>query len=223
MTAALDAPVVLETAPHPSATVIWLHGLGADGNDFVPIVPELGLPKALPVRFVFPHAPMRPVTINGGYVMRAWYDITSVDRGFQQNPAHIEESMRALHQLIERECERGTPAARMVVAGFSQGGAIALHGVLRSTQSLAGAVVLSAPTPGIEALLGEGSPANKNTPIFLAHGRYDQLVPFAYGEQARTQLAAHSYAVEWHAYNVEHTVSLEEVRDIGRFLTKVLG
>lgn len=222
MATGLDAPVVLETAPNPAATVIWLHGLGADGNDFVPIVPELGLPNGLAVRFIFPHAPMRPVTINGGYVMRAWYDITSADRGFQQNPEHIAESVRALHELIARESER-VPAARIVIAGFSQGGAIALAGVLRYPQSLAGAVVLSAPAPGMETLLREAAPANKTTPIFLAHGRYDQLVPFMYGDQARVQLLAQGYDVEWHAYNVEHTVSLEEVRDIGRFLTKVLG
>jgi phospholipase/carboxylesterase len=222
MATGLETPVVLETAPNPAATVIWLHGLGADGNDFVPIVPEFGLPQALPIRFVFPHAPMRPVTINGGYVMRAWYDIASTDRGLQQNLEHVEESVRALHELIEHESER-VPAARIVLAGFSQGGAIALHGVLRYPQSLAGAVVLSAPTPGIETLLREPAPANKTPPIFLAHGRYDQVVPFAYGDQARAQLLAQGYAVEWHAYNVEHTVSLEEARDIGRFLTKVLG
>lgn len=223
MAALPDVPVVVETAPNPSAVVIWLHGLGADGNDFVPIVPELGLPRTLPVRFVFPHAPMRPVTINGGYVMRAWYDIANTERGFAQNPSHIAESVEILHELIAREHERGVATSRIVVAGFSQGGAIALHGALRFAQPLAGVVALSAPTPYIEELLREAAPANAALPIFLAHGLYDQMVPFAYGERARAQLLAHHRSVEWHAYSMEHSVNLEEMRDIGRFLVKVLG
>lgn len=218
-----DAPIDLETGTPPAAAVIWLHGLGADGNDFVPIVPELGLSSELRVRFVFPHAPMRPVTINGGYIMRAWYDLAVRRDEFFQDADHIAESVGLLHDLIERECARGIPASRIVVAGFSQGGAIALHGALRFPRSLAGAVILSAPAPFMEELLREAPAANANLPIFLAHGIYDQVVPAAYSQHAAALLKARNQPLEWHAYPIEHSVNLEEIRDIGRFLTRVLA
>jgi phospholipase/carboxylesterase len=223
MTLMLDSPIELETAANPSAAVIWLHGLGADGHDFAGIVPELGLPATLAVRFVFPHAPMRPVSINSGYVMRAWYDIAAGAQGFTQNAAHLAESVQILHGLIDRERKRGIAATRVVVAGFSQGGAVALHGALRSPERLAGAVVLSAPLPYVDELLHEAAPANAGLPVFLAHGMRDAMVPFAYGETAHTKLQAQGYPVEWHAYPLEHSVNLEEIRDIGQFLAKVLS
>lgn len=223
MTFALDPPIELQTAANPSAAVIWLHGLGADGRDFAGIVPELGLPASVAVRFVFPHAPMRPVTLNAGFVMRAWYDIAAGERGFAQNPAHLAESVELLHGLIERERGRGIGPARIVVAGFSQGGAVALHGALRFPERLAGAVILSAPVPHVEELLRGVPPANADLPIFIAHGLNDPMVPFAYGETVSALLRARAYPVEWRPYNVEHSVSLEEIRDIGRFLTRALA
>lgn len=217
-----DTPIELETSPNPSAAVIWLHGLGADGTDFAGIVPELALPRSAAVRFVFPHAPMRPVTINGGYVMRAWYDIAQMGTDFSQNAEHIAESVGLLHQAIQREVARGIPAARIAVAGFSQGGAIALQAGLRSPQRLAGAVVLSAPAPYLDDLVRGASPASAAIPIFLAHGLHDPVVPYAHGERTHALLSSQGYPVEWHSYPLPHSVSLEEIRDIGRFLTKVL-
>ncbi|HEX9811957.1 MAG TPA: dienelactone hydrolase family protein [Burkholderiales bacterium] len=223
MTIAIDPPVELQTSAPPTATVIWLHGLGADGRDFAGIVPELGLPANLGVRFVFPHAPMRPVTINGGMVMRAWYDIALTAGGFSQNAEHLSESVDISNQLIERERTRGVDASRIVVAGFSQGGAVALHTALRFGQRLAGAIVLSAPVPFIDVLLRGADPANTAVPIFLAHGVADPMVPFALGEAISQQLRALGRPVEWHPYHVAHGVNLEEIRDIGRFLTTVLS
>lgn len=223
MTLLRDLPIEYETAPNATAAVIWLHGLGADGNDFAGIVPEFKLSRTLAARFVFPHAPMRPVTINNGFVMRAWYDIAFTDRGFYQNAEHIAEAVAAVHGLIDREIGRGIPAGNIVVGGFSQGGAIALQSALRFRAALAGAVILSAPAAHIDVLLREASPANRQLPIFLAHGVYDQMVPFQQGELAHRNLHAQGWPVEWHAYEVEHNVSLDEIQDIGRFLTKVLG
>jgi phospholipase/carboxylesterase len=223
MASAIDQPIELQTARNPTAAVIWLHGLGADGNDFAGMVPELALPSSAAVRFVFPHAPMRPVTINGGYVMRAWYDIAPGEGGFRQNAEHIAESVESVHAMIKQESSGGIAASRIVVAGFSQGGAIALHAALRWHQRLGGAIVLSAPAPNIDELLKQASPANADLPIFLAHGKYDPMVPYAYGERLRAQLRAHNRPVEWHAYDVEHGVSLDEIQDIGRFLATVLA
>lgn len=223
MTADLDPPIEMQTVAEPSAAVIWLHGLGADGSDFAGIVPELGLPARLGARFVFPHAPMRPVTINGGMVMRAWYDISPGANGFVQDGKQLAESVRILFGLIERERVRGIAAERIVVAGFSQGGAVALHTALRSPRRLAGAVVLSAPVPYLEELLQEADPANSDLPLFVAHGVADPMVPFAFGEAVSARLQELGRPVEWHAYNVAHGVNMEEIRDIGRFLTTVLG
>lgn len=218
-----ESPVEIETGNDPTAAVIWLHGLGADGNDFAPIVPELGLPPRPAVRFVFPHAPFRPVTINHGYVMRAWYDVGFGPRGFAQDAEHIGESVRLVHGLIAHEQERGVPVRRIVLAGFSQGGTVALHAALRHPQRLAGVVALSAPAPFLEDLLREADAANRDVPILLAHGRRDPIVAFAVGEGAGAALAARGYEVDWRAYDIEHTVSLAEVQDIGRFLARVLA
>ncbi len=223
MTTDLDSPIELQTSESPTASVIWLHGLGADGHDFAGIVPELGLPADLAVRFVFPHAPMRPVTINGGMVMRAWYDIALSASGFSQNAGHLAESVEISNHLIERERKRGVDASRIVVAGFSQGGAVAMHTALRFGLRLAGAVVLSAPVPFIDALLREADPANADIPIFLAHGVADPMVPFPLGEAISQQLRGLGRPVEWHPYQVAHGVNLEEIRDIGRFLATVLS
>jgi phospholipase/carboxylesterase len=223
MTTDLDPPVELQTGERPTASVIWLHGLGADGHDFAGIVPELGLPADLGVRFVFPHAPMRPVTINGGMVMRAWYDIALSASGFSQDAGHLAESVEISNRLIERERTRGVDASHVVIAGFSQGGAVALHTALRFGRRLAGAVVLSAPVPYLDALLREADPVNADIPIFLAHGVADPMVPFPLGEAISQQLRGLGRAVEWHPYHVAHGVNLEEIRDIGRFLATVLS
>jgi phospholipase/carboxylesterase len=224
MASTLDRPIELQTARNPTAAVIWLHGLGADGNDFAGIVPELALPSSVAVRFVFPHAPMRPVTINGGHIMRAWYDIApSGDGEFRQNAEHIAESVESVHEMIEQQISAGIGASRVVVAGFSQGGAIALHAALRSRRRLGGVIVLSGPAPNVEELLKQASPANADLPIFLAHGKYDPMVPYAYGERLHARLRTDNRPVEWHAYDVEHGVNLDEIRDIGRFLATVLA
>lgn len=219
----LDPPIEVATAAAPSGSVIWLHGLGADGHDFAGIVPELGLPAQPGVRFVFPHAPTRPVTINGGMVMRAWYDIAPGPGGFLQNAEDLAESVRILSGLIERECDRGIAASRIVVAGFSQGGAVALHTALRFSQRLAGTVVLSAPVPYLDELLREANAVNADLPLFLAHGLTDPMVPFGFGEAVSVRLREIGRPVEWHAYNVAHGVTLAEIQDIGRFLVTVLG
>ncbi len=198
-------------------------GTRSDRGGHLAAWPELALPPSVAVRFVFPHAPMRPVTINGGYVMRAWYDIAPGEGGFRQNAEHIAESVESVHGMIKQEISGGIAASRIVVGGFSQGGAIALHAALRWHQRLGGAVVLSGPAPNIEELLKQAAPVNADMPIFLAHGKYDPMVPYAYGERLRDQLRADNRPVEWHAYDVEHGVSLDEIRDIGRFLATVLA
>lgn len=211
--------VELEPRDGPAErAILWLHGLGADGNDFVPIVPELGLDPALRVRFVFPHAPAIPVTINMGMVMRAWYDITDLDLGRRHDADGVRRSASAVAQLIAREEARGIPAERIVLAGFSQGGAIALHEGLRHPKRLAGIVALSTYLV-LEATLGEeASPANAALPIFQAHGTHDPMVPVAAGERARDRLVASGHDVEWHAYPMEHQVCGPEISDLGAWL-----
>jgi phospholipase/carboxylesterase len=218
-----DPPIELETAPQPVASVIWLHGLGADGQDFVPIVQELNLSQFPALRFVFPHAPYRPVTINGGQVMRAWYDIGITERGFFQNLDHLRESEAMVQALIRRENERGIAPARIVLAGFSQGGAVVLHTGLRFTQSLAGILVLSAPVPQVAELMTEADPANAATPVFQAHGTGDSVVPFSQAENTRATLQQGGVSLEWHAYPMAHSVCPEELKDIARWLRRVLG
>lgn len=204
-------------------SVIWLHGLGADGYDFQPIVPELGLPKDAGVRFVFPHAPQRPVTVNAGMTMRAWFDIYGIGAGFPQDAEGVEASAAAVSALLERERSRGVAPEHTVLAGFSQGGAIALHAGLRHPERLAGIMGLSTWIPLPEQLAAELHPANRRTPLFLAHGSRDPVVPPELGIRSRDWLEAEGYPVEWHDYPMEHQVCLEQVQDIGAWLGRVLG
>ncbi len=210
--------VEIEIGSEPAGAVIWLHGLGADGHDFEPVVPELRLPQDLPLRFVFPHAPIRPVTINAGMRMRAWYDIVAIDRRARQDEEGIRASAAATVELIEREKERGLPAARIVLAGFSQGGAIAIHAALRYPERLAGLIALSTWMPLGETLATEGSAANRDLPVFMAHGRQDPMVPVALGEQTREALAAAGYPLEWQTYDMPHAVCPAEIADISVWL-----
>jgi phospholipase/carboxylesterase len=214
--------IELETAPNPAASVIWLHGLGADGNDFVPIVPELGLPPTLALRFVFPHAPVRAVTINNGMRMRAWYDISAADLTNRADLAGVQESQALLEALVEREKARGMSAKRIVLAGFSQGGAVALYTGVRHSERLAGIMALSTYLISPDALASEASAANRGVPIFMAHGTADPIVRFQWGEASKRLLEAGGYDVEWHTYRMEHSVCMEEVRAIGAWLAKVL-
>jgi phospholipase/carboxylesterase len=214
--------IELETAPNPTASVIWLHGLGADGNDFVPIVPELRLSQSLRVRFVFPHAPVRAVTINNGMRMRAWYDIAAADLNSRADLIGVRESQAQLEALIERETARRMPSERIVLAGFSQGGAIALYTGLRHAERLAGIMALSTYLIAPDKLATEASAANHGVPIFMAHGTADPVVRFQWGEASKRMLEAAGYPIEWHTYRMEHSVCLEEVQAIGAWLTKVL-
>lgn len=214
--------VEIETGRNPSGSVIWLHGLGADGHDFEPIVPELVRPGERALRFVFPHAPIRPVTLNGGYAMRAWYDIVSLERRGPEDETGIRASQATIEGLIRRENERGVPSERIVLAGFSQGGALALVAGIRYPQKLAGIMGLSCYLLLADRFKAERNPANQATPIFLAHGLQDPIVAAALGEQARASLEAAGYAVEWHAYPMPHSVSPQEVADIAAWLRRVL-
>ncbi len=223
MTTQLLPCIELETGARPDASVIWLHGLGADGNDFVPIVEEMRLPSAFAVRFVFPHAPVRPVTINGGLPMRAWYDIYAANLAERADIAGVRGSQAHLEALIARERSRGMLARRIVLAGFSQGGAIALYTGLRHRDRLAGIVALSTYLVRADDLGSEASPANKDVPIFMAHGTLDPVVQFDWGEASRGALAALGYPVEWHAYGMPHAVVWEEIEAISRFLGGVLA
>ncbi|MFI5373399.1 MAG: alpha/beta hydrolase [Candidatus Rokuibacteriota bacterium] len=218
----LDA-IEIETAPSPTATVIWMHGLGADGHDFEPIVPELRLPASLPVRFVFPHAPLRPVTINQGHVMRAWYDIRALAGVRREDEAGVRQSARQVEALLERERQRGIAPGRLVLAGFSQGGAMALHVGLRHAERLAGVMALSCYLPLGDVLATEAAAANRDVPIFWAHGVHDPMIPLAMAEHGRAQVAALGYSIEWHQYAIPHSVSAEEIADVARWLGRVLG
>ena len=219
--------VELETGPTPSASVIWLHGLGADGHDFEPIVPELKLPAEMSLRFVFPHAPVRPVTINGGMAMRAWFDILSLERNGPADEAGIRDSAGILDKLIDRELERGIAAERIVVAGFSQGGAIALFTALRRPERLAGLMALSTYLPLSDALVAENGEnpdhGHRDLPIFMAQGTLDPVVPMSMGRDAAMQLERAGFTVEWHDYPMAHAVCPEEIRDIRRWLSSVLA
>jgi phospholipase/carboxylesterase len=219
-TAPLEA-LEIETGPAPRSSIIWLHGLGADGHDFEPIVGELALP-AEPVRFVFPHAPMQPVTINGGMVMRAWYDIVSSDLARREDADGVRASQALLEALIARERSRGTPANRIVLAGFSQGGAIALQTGLRHAERLAGILALSTYLPIADSLAAEGNAATRDIPIFYAHGRQDPVITIDRAERSRDFLARLGYTVEWHAYPMPHAVCPQEIDDIGAWLRRVL-
>ena len=214
--------VEVETGANPTAAVIWLHGLGADGHDFEPIVPELVGPGERALRFVFPHAPIRPVTLNGGFAMRAWYDIVSLERRGPEDEAGIRASQATVEALIQRENARGVPAARIVLAGFSQGGALALLAGTRYREKLAGIMGLSCYLLLAGRLTAERSVANQSTPIFLAHGLEDPIVAPALGEHARAVLEAAGYSVEWHSYAMPHSVCPAEVADIARWLRAVV-
>ncbi len=217
----------IESAPNPTAVVSWMHGLGAAGNDFVPIVNEFDLSGVVGgIRFVFPHAPTRPVTINNGHVMRAWYDIAFGDLEGNTRRADengVRESQAQIGQLIARENSRGIVAGKIVLAGFSQGGAVALQTGLRYPQRLAGVMALSTYLPLAESFAQEAAPANAKTAVFMAHGTQDPVVPYAMGNASHTRLTQAGYAVDWHEYPMAHSVCLEEITDIGHWLGKVLG
>jgi phospholipase/carboxylesterase len=212
--------VEISTSEPAQLAVIWLHGLGADGHDFEPIVPELHL--SFPARFVFPHAPVRPVTINAGMEMRAWYDVFGFGAHASEDASGIRASAAAVTQLIDREVERGLATTRIVLAGFSQGGAVALHTALREPRPLAGVLALSTYLPLATSLAEERAAANARLPIFMAHGAHDPLLPLALAETSRRILEAAGYAVDWHVYPMAHSVCLEELAAIAAWLTQRL-
>lgn len=214
--------VVIEPDQTATASVIWLHGLGADGHDFEPIVPELGGAITREVRFIFPHAPPRPVTINGGYVMRAWYDITEMDLAQGTDVAGVRESDGILRTYIEAEIRKGISIERIVLAGFSQGGAIALHTGLRFPHRLAGILALSTYLPLPESAAEEAEPVNAAIPIFMAHGRQDPIIGIGQAERSKELLTSLGYGVEWHTYPMPHAVCPDEIGAISAWLTSVL-
>jgi len=214
----------IDTGPNPRASIIILHGLGADGNDFVPIAKELDLAGVGPVRFVFPHAPTRPVTLNGGHVMRAWYDILSLDSSRpREDEAGLRESQALVEALIAREKASGVPAGRIVLAGFSQGCAMTLMTGLRHDERLAGLLGLSGYLPLAARAEAERHTANQDVSIFLAHGTGDPVIPIARARQSRDALVAMGHAVEWHEYPMPHSVCAEEIVDMNRWLERVLS
>lgn len=210
--------IEIETAPNPRHTVIWLHGLGADGNDFAPVIPQLVDRTWPPLRFVFPHAPMRPITINGGMSMRAWYDISGLEIAQRQDEVGIRESIGLLEELIEREGTRGVSPENILLAGFSQGGAIVLAGGIRHARRLAGIIALSTYLPMAEKTDKEASAANRETPIFMAHGSQDPTIAHALGEMSRDYLQQRGYRIEWHTYAMAHQVCMEEIADLARWI-----
>jgi phospholipase/carboxylesterase len=210
--------IVVETGPNPTHSIIWMHGLGADGHDFEPLVPELLDDSTSALRFVFPHAPVRPVTINNGYQMRAWYDIVGIDRRAREDGAGIAASAAQIGALIRAENALGVATNRIVLAGFSQGGAIALHTATRYPEKLAGVIALSCYLPMAREFATDRSAANLATPIFMAHGTQDPVVPFALGDESRRILEGTGYRVEWHAYPMPHSLCAEEVADIRHWL-----
>jgi phospholipase/carboxylesterase len=215
--------IVMTPATPPTASIIWMHGLGADGNDFVPLVPELRLPSGLAPRFVFPHAPIRPVTVNNGMRMRAWYDIYSLGVREREDAAGIHESAAAVHALIDRERGTGLTADRIVLAGFSQGGAIALQAALRYPQPLAGVLALSTYLPLPSTLAQEASAANRAVPILMCHGSHDPIVPLELARRSCATLQAQGYAVRWLEYPIQHQLCTEEIVAISEWLAQVLA
>lgn len=200
-------------------SIIWLHGLGADGNDFVPIAQQLHTFTSLPIRFIFPHAPLRAVTLNGGYVMRAWYDIFGLNLNTREDRLGLQKSAQNIEALIENEIASGLSSKQIALAGFSQGGAMALYTALRYTQPLAGIIALSTYLPMRETLIQEANHTNQSIPIFMAHGQQDNVIPFHWAELSHDSLKQHGYKVNWHNYPIGHSVSTEEVSDIIRWLT----
>lgn len=208
--------ITLDSGKDPRYSIIWLHGLGANGEDFVPIVDEMNLCKA--VRFLFPHAPKRPITINGGFVMPAWYDIRSADFGASQDERGIRASQIEIEKLIERELQRGIPSQHIFLAGFSQGGVIALHTGLRSKARLGGILALSTYLALAESLEVEATQTAASTPIFMAHGRHDPVVPYSIGKSSAERLSRSGHTLEWHEYPMQHTVCMEEIKGIEGWL-----
>ncbi|MDX8398539.1 MAG: alpha/beta hydrolase fold domain-containing protein [Mariprofundaceae bacterium] len=215
--------LIVETAPNTTATVIWLHGLGADGHDFEPIVDQLGLPLDLAVRFIFPHAPEMPVSLNGGYIMPAWYDIKHTDLGFEQDAKGIEQSAQQIQMLIDEQAQQGIKPHRIILAGFSQGGAMALHIALRQSQPLAGVMALSCYIPLADSFAAERNPATIDSAVFVGHGIDDSVVDFARGKHIQQTLAALGYAVTWQSYPMEHSVCQEEIKHIGQWIKSTLA
>ena len=223
MTSSTLETIQVDTGPNPTVSVIWLHGLGASGDDFVPIVRELDLTGLPAIRFIFPHAPTMAVTVNNGYVMRAWYDIVGADLTHREDESGLRASQAMVEQLIAQEKARGVSAERIVLAGFSQGCAMTLQTGLRHPERLAGLMCLSGYVPMHTTVAAERHAANQDTPIFLAHGRGDQVIPIIRAEQSRDLLGSLGYQVEWHEYLMPHSVCPEEVEDIGAWLRRVLG
>ncbi len=215
--------IELETAPNPTASIIILHGLGADGNDFVPVAEELDLGSVGPVRFIFPHSPMRPVTINGGHVMRAWYDVLGSDIARRADEAGLRESQTLVEELITKETARGIKSSRIVLAGFSQGCAMTFMAGLRHQERLAGLLGMSGYVPLADKTAAERSAANADVPIFQAHGTGDGVIPIASAVASRDALKALGYSVEWHEYPMQHSVCAAEIVDMNRWLLRVLG
>ncbi len=216
--------LTLETHPEPDASVIWLHGLGADGHDFESIVPELGLPPEFRIRFIFPNAPVRPIGINGNFPMRGWYDIRYADLSKEPDIQGIRESARLTAELIREQEKKGISSARIVLAGFSQGGAIALELGLRYPQKLGGIIALSTFSPTANTLKQEASEANRSIPLFWGHGTFDPVVPLALAETTEKELSAQGYSVKFCRYaGMPHSVCMEEIQDISGFLQKVLA
>jgi phospholipase/carboxylesterase len=221
--------ITLDTGSNPQHSIIWLHGLGADGEDFVPIAEEMELPVA--VRYIFPHAPMRPVTINNGYVMRAWYDILSAAAsaelsasiGRNEDVEGIRESQTEVEKIIAQEKQRGVAAKNIFLAGFSQGGAVVLYSGLRHKERLGGILALSTYLPLLKTLQTEADPAARDTPIFMAHGQADPVIPYAFGRASADELLRQGYALDWHDYPMPHSVCPEEIRDIELWLTRRLA
>ena len=214
--------IEVESAPNPTVAIIWMHGLGADGNDFVPLVKELDLAGLPAIRFVFPHAGTMPVTVNGGYVMRAWYDIKGQDLVKREDEGGLRASQLQIEALIAREKERGIPASRIILAGFSQGCAMALQTGLRPPEKLAGLMCLSGQVPLADKLSTERHEAGVATPVFMVHGVHDGVIPIARAQQSRDLLKALGYQVEWHEYMMEHSSCPEEFTDMAAWLKKVL-
>ncbi len=216
--------IEINPSDRPAATIIWLHGLGADGHDFEAIVPELRLPESLPVRYVFPHAPVRSITINAGLRMRGWYDILDLKFGADSvDRDQFLESEDMLKALIQAELKSGMPSERVLLAGFSQGGAIVLHTGLRYSKQLAGILALSMHLPTIHNLAPELSPANRNVPIMMAHGQMDPVVPMAKAIETRQELTRLGYEVSWHAYPMQHTVCADQIKEIRSWLIKIFA
>lgn len=215
--------ICIEPTKTAQFSVIWLHGLGADGNDFASIVPQLRIPEYMPIRFIFPHAPAMPVTINQGYKMPAWFDIYDIDLSSRADKEGVKRSTAEIHKLIDHEVQRGIPSDHIILAGFSQGSVIAFYSGLTYPSPLAGIVALSGLLPHAEELIASASPANQQIPIFIAHGTMDNIVPIKLGELSYQALVAAGYEVSWHTYPMAHSVCMEEISDISGFIQKMFN